>query len=99
MKRLRIAVAGVGAIGRRHIELVLADRNCGLAAIVDPASSAGEVAAKAGVLLFSSLADLFKCERPDGVILATPNNLHLEPGLAHRCGCAGLDREANCRFN
>ncbi|HEY7999347.1 MAG TPA: Gfo/Idh/MocA family oxidoreductase [Pseudolabrys sp.] len=52
-----------------------------MAAIVDPASSASEIARKAGVLLFSSLADLFARERPDGVIIATPNNLHLEHGL------------------
>jgi predicted dehydrogenase len=43
MKRLRIAVAGAGAIGRRYAELVLAGRNCRLAAIVDPASSASEI--------------------------------------------------------
>ena len=88
MKSLRIAVAGAGAIGRRHVELVLADRNCSLAAIVDPASNASEIAGKAGVPLFSSLADLPARERPDGVILATPNNLHLENGLA--CIGAGV---------
>jgi predicted dehydrogenase len=74
--------AGAGVIGRRHIELVLADRDCNLAAIVDPASSASEIARKTGVPLFSSLADLFARERPDGVIIATPNNLHLEHDLA-----------------
>ena len=73
MTRLRIAVAGTGAIGRRHVELVLADRNCTLAAIVDPAPSAIEIAAKAGVPYYSSLAELFARVRPDGVILATPN--------------------------
>ena len=82
MKPLRVVVAGAGVIGRRHIELVLADRDCDLAAIVDPASSASEIARKTGVPLFSSLADLFARERPDGVIIATPNNLHLEHGLA-----------------
>ena len=88
MARLRIAVAGAGAIGRRHIELVLADRNCSLVAIVDPTPSASEIAAKAGAPLFESLADLFARERPDGIILATPNNLHLEHGLA--CIAAGI---------
>jgi predicted dehydrogenase len=88
MKPLRIAVAGAGAIGRRHIELVLTNRNCTLAAIVDPASSAAEIAAKAGVPLFASLTDLFARERLDGVILATPNNRHLEHGLA--CIAAGV---------
>jgi predicted dehydrogenase len=82
MKRLRIAVAGAGAIGRRHIDLVLRDRNCQLVAIIDPAPGAVKIASEAGVPLLLSLADLFAREQPDGVILATPNGLHLEHGLA-----------------
>jgi dihydrodipicolinate reductase len=35
MKPLRVVVAGAGVIGRRHIELVLTDRDCDLAAIVE----------------------------------------------------------------
>src|SRR6266700_7445331 len=82
MERSRIAVAGAGAIGRRHIELVARGRSCRLAAIVDPAPGAADLARQAGVPLFSSLADLLAREGPDGVILATPNALHLEHGLA-----------------
>jgi predicted dehydrogenase len=88
MKQLRIAVAGAGAIGRRHIDLVLRGRGCQLAAIVDPALGASEIAGKVDVPLFLSLTDLFARERPDGVILATPNRLHLEHGLA--CIAAGV---------
>jgi predicted dehydrogenase len=86
--RLRIAVAGAGAIGRRHIDLVLRSHDCRLAAIVDPAPGAAEIALKAGVQLFASLGDLFAAERPDGVIVGTPNHLHLEHGLA--CIAAGV---------
>jgi predicted dehydrogenase len=88
MQQLRIAVAGAGAIGRRHIELVLRRRDGGLAAIIDPAPGAAEIASRSGVPLFSSLTDLFAHERPDGVILATPNGLHLEHGLT--CIAAGV---------
>jgi predicted dehydrogenase len=88
MQQLRVAVAGAGAIGRRHIELVLRRRDCGLAAIIDPAPGAAEIASRSGVPLFSSLTDLFAHERPDGVILATPNGLHLEHGLT--CIAAGV---------
>jgi predicted dehydrogenase len=87
-KRLRVAVAGAGMIGRSHIDLVRQSGDCDLAAIVDPAPAAGEVARKAGVPLFASLADLFARETPDGVIVATPNNLHVEHGLA--CVAAGV---------
>jgi predicted dehydrogenase len=85
---LRIAVVGAGAIGRQHIERLLKNRNCRLAAIVDPASNAAEIAAKAGAPIVGSLADVLAGERPDGVILATPNRLHVEQGLA--CVAAGV---------
>ena len=78
---LRIAVVGAGAIGRAHIDRILKSRGCQLMAIVDPAPRASDLAAKAGVPLLASLADVLK-QRPDGVILATPNRLHVEQGLA-----------------
>ncbi|MGB6350261.1 MAG: Gfo/Idh/MocA family oxidoreductase [Pseudolabrys sp.] len=87
-KQLRIAVAGAGAIGRRHIDLVLRSRDCLLMAIADPAPGAAAISNESGVPLFSSLTDLIAHERPDGVILATPNSLHLENGLA--CIAAGI---------
>ncbi|MGA7529694.1 MAG: Gfo/Idh/MocA family oxidoreductase, partial [Pseudolabrys sp.] len=84
---LRIAVVGAGAIGRAHIDRILKSRDCRLVAIVDPAPGASEIAAKAGVPLLASVPDLLK-QRPDGVILATPNRLHVEQGLA--CVAAGV---------
>jgi predicted dehydrogenase len=87
-QRLRIAVAGAGAIGRRHIELVAHHDECELAGIVDPAPGAANVAGQFGAALYASLADLFAHERPDGVIVATPNSLHVEHGLA--CVAAGV---------
>lgn len=87
-RRLRIAVAGAGLIGRRHIDLVLKDTSCQLAAVIDPAPGAAEVASRAGIPLYASLSDLFACEKPDGVIVATPNSLHVEHGLA--CIAAGV---------
>jgi hypothetical protein len=37
-RRLRIAIAGAGGIGRQHIERILRSSECELAAIVDPAA-------------------------------------------------------------
>jgi len=84
---LRIAVVGAGGIGRAHIERILKSRDCELMAIVDPAPGASDLAAKLGVPLVASLPDLLK-QRPDGVILASPNRLHVEQGLA--CVAAGV---------
>ncbi|MDN7142353.1 Gfo/Idh/MocA family oxidoreductase [Pseudomonas sp. JQ170] len=82
MTTLRIAVAGAGLIGRRHIELIQASSACQLCALVDPAPAAAALAQSAGVPLYTSLEQLFAEQRPDGVILATPNPLHVQGALA-----------------
>ncbi len=85
---VRIAVAGAGLIGRRHIEEVDAGGSAELASIVDPGPAGPELAQKYGVACYPSLAELFAADRPDGVILATPNQLHVEGGL--ECVAAGV---------
>jgi len=88
MSSVRIAVAGAGLIGLRHVEEIRKSRSAALAAIVDVAPKAANVAREAGVPLYGSLAELFAQNRPDGVILATPNALHVEQGL--ECVAAGV---------
>jgi predicted dehydrogenase len=88
MTRVRIAVAGAGLIGRRHIEEVRKSASADLAAIVDTAPAGAELARQAGVPVYRSLARLFAAGRPDGVILATPNQMHVQGGL--ECVEAGV---------
>lgn len=88
MSRVRIAVAGAGLIGRRHIQLVNQNHDAKLVAIVDPSPEAVNLARDHGVELYASLDDLFEVDRPDAVILATPNSLHVQGGLA--CLEAGI---------
>src|SRR4051812_5226842 len=85
---VRIAVAGAGLIGRRHIEEIDASSTAQLAAVVDPGPAAAEVADRFGVPLYPSLRGLFDAEKPDGIILATPNQLHVDLGL--ECVAAGV---------
>jgi predicted dehydrogenase len=85
---VRIAVAGAGLIGRRHIEEVAASPAAELVAIVDPGPAGPELATRYGVALHPSLAAFFASDRPDGVVLATPNPLHVEGGL--ECIAAGV---------
>jgi predicted dehydrogenase len=85
---VRIAVAGAGLIGRRHLEEIDAGSAAELASIVDPSPTAQEVADEFGVPLYRSLAELFERDRPEGVILATPNQLHVDGGL--ECVAAGV---------
>lgn len=81
MNKLRIAVAGAGVIGRRHLELIQANPRTTLSALVDPAPPSATLAAGLGVPHFSSLDSLLRQDKPDGVILATPNHLHVPGAL------------------
>jgi len=88
MNRTRIAVAGAGLIGVAHMRVTQASPACTLTAVVDPAPGVTEIAAKAGVPLYRSLDKLLRNDRPDGIVLATPNQLHVEHAL--QCIEAGL---------
>ncbi len=56
MRKSRIAVVGVGMMGRRHVELVRAHPECVLSGVVDPAPVAAELALAAGVPYVPMLA-------------------------------------------
>lgn len=88
MSKTRIAVAGAGYIGQAHMGVALNSPTCALSAIVDPSPAAVDVAAKAGVPLYTSIEELLAKDSPDGLILATPNQLHLPQAL--QCVAAGL---------
>lgn len=81
MTRKKIAVAGAGYIGLAHIDCLGRSPSSVLSAVVDPSPAAEQVAAKQGVPLFKTLDELFASNRPDGIILATPNHLHVEQAL------------------
>ncbi len=88
MRRVRIAVAGAGTIGLRHIEETQRSQSATLSAIVDTSPDAADVAKREGVPLYLSLGDCFAKDRPDGVVLATPNRMHVAQGL--ECIAAGI---------
>ena len=88
MKPLQIAVVGAGAIGRVHIRVVQASQQCALSAIVDPSELAQQMSQAEGVRYFETLTQLLHESRPDGVILATPNALHVTQAL--QCIEAGV---------
>lgn len=79
---VRIAVAGAGLVGQRHIEAITSASDAELAAIVEPADIGTQVAGRHGVPHHATLDALFDEGTPDGVILATPNQTHVETALA-----------------
>ena len=79
---VRIAVQGAGLIGRAHIDRIVACPHGELAAIIDPAPAAAVLAARYGVACHQTFAAMLAAGRPDGIVIATPNQLHVAHGLA-----------------
>lgn len=84
----RIAVAGAGVIGQAHIAVAQRSTRCVLHAIVDPAPAAAAIARAAGVPLYTTLDEMLSTNPPQGVVLATPNHLHVPQAM--QCMDAGV---------
>ena len=80
-ENLRIAIAGIGLVGKRHAEAINRLPGISLCAVVDPEEAGRKYATKHNLPCLDSLGDLFAELSPDGVILATPTKLHVEQGL------------------
>ena len=81
MQSVKLAVIGAGLIGKRHAEHIAREPSAKLIAVVDPTAVGEQVATSLRSRWFRSLADLLAVERPDGVVIATPNQMHLTNGL------------------
>ncbi len=89
-KPVRLAVAGAGLIGKRHIASINLCEKVVLSAVVDPSEEGKAVAASHHVPWFSSLKKMFATDKPDGVIVATPNQVHVENGLECVAACCPM---------
>ena len=87
-KMARLAVAGAGLIGQRHIAAILANDTTELGAVVDPSEPAQRLASDLDVSWYPDLDALFQASKIDGVVISTPNQLHVENGL--QCVAAGV---------
>lgn len=90
-KPVRLAIVGLGLVGKRHANAIRRVEGVELSAVVDITQDAARFAADVGIECYQDLAALFAADRPDGVILATPTPLHADQGLA--CisqGCPAL---------
>ncbi len=73
---LRLAIAGIGLVGKRHAEAISKVDAVRLAAIVDPSDTGSAFARSNNLPWYDDLAQMLDREHPDGVILATPTALH-----------------------
>ena len=87
-KPLRIAVIGAGLIGKVHIAQIESNQHCILAAVADPTEAGKAYAEARRVPWFATLDELLMVGNVDGIILATPNNLHSEQ--TQQCIAAGI---------
>src|SRR4030088_1557289 len=79
--KMRIGVAGAGLIGRRHIELIEASPDCEMAGIADPTIEGKALAEAPKYPWYPDHRALLEREAPDGMIVASPNALHLEMAI------------------
>jgi predicted dehydrogenase len=85
---MRIGVLGAGRIGRRHIDLIRQSTECVLAGVADPFRPADAATLSGGARWHADLDALLSDPGLDGIIVATPNEMHVEHGLA--CLAAGI---------
>jgi len=79
MSKLRIAVVGVGLGGQIHIKRIRESNEVVLDSLVAPNRfSNHEIAKKEGVHLFHTITECIKKQKPDGIIIASPNQVHAE---------------------
>ncbi len=79
---VRLLLVGLGSIGRDHAARIVADAACRLVGVVDPAPGAAGAAAEFGAPHFDDFDAAVAATRPEGVILATPNQMHEAGALA-----------------
>jgi predicted dehydrogenase len=80
-ERLRIAIVGMGLVGRRHAAAIKEVGSVEVCAVVDADEAVTKQAARAGVESYDDLSVMINTARPDGIILSTPTNLHMSQGL------------------
>lgn len=85
---LRLAVAGVGSIGRTHAGIIRKHPDLNLVALVDPDPETRTLASEWGATHYETLDRLLEQDPPDGIVLATPNALHVAQTL--HCVDAGV---------
>ena len=81
MREIKIGLVGAGVIGKKHALAIKNSTNSKLSAIVDVTTDANEYAKKLKIPYYENLEDLIQEKLIDGIILATPSDLHKKQGI------------------
>tara|TARA_B110000305_G_scaffold238254_1_gene303264 strand:+ start:780 stop:1811 length:1032 start_codon:yes stop_codon:yes gene_type:complete len=73
---LSIAIIGAGLVGKRHIDAINNNIRVKLSCIVDPSHESTALATSLDVPHYLSIEQMVDRNKPNGVIIATPNSLH-----------------------
>ena len=96
-KAVRIVVAGAGLIGQAHIQRVLSEPEAELVGIVDTAPPVREQAADLQVEWTPDVQTMLDKVKPEGIVIALPNQLHFAAGMAAiKAGVATLMEKPVC---
>jgi predicted dehydrogenase len=83
MAQVRVAVIGAGLIGRTHIGVLRSGNpDYTLAAVADPSSAAAAEGHSIGYPVYADIEEMLDKAKPDGAVVAVPNQLHVKVGLA-----------------
>ena len=78
----KIAVVGAGLIGKKHLKVIQSLPCVDNCALVDVTDEAKDIAGHYNIPFFSDLATMLDTIKPDGVIIATPNTMHMQGARA-----------------
>ena len=81
MNEVKLAVIGAGVIGKRHLKAISAVAQAKLVAIVDSDPRAKKIAAAVDAPFYETTGTMFRDLEPDGVVISTPTDHHLQPLL------------------
>jgi predicted dehydrogenase len=78
--KAKIASIGAGMIGEVHSRYLATEELCEYAGIADPDPAKADLAKERGVPYFSDYREMIRETKPEGVVVAVPNDQHLAVG-------------------
>ena len=88
MEKVRLGLIGMGLIGTPHMKTLKKVEECDLVAISDIEDKHRETAVRVGAKFYLNYEEMIEKEKLQGVIIATPNHLHVPMGIT--CARKGL---------
>ena len=89
LKRIRIAIIGLGMIGKVHVQSAARVSDCELVAVCDADRSREKLIEGSKTVFYSDYQKMIESEALDGVVIALPNEAHEPVGSA--CAEKGLN--------